>query len=184
MPNLSFILTIIMLTAFSSDLNADGFYKWTDARGQVQYSDEPPTNGRAKQIKLPPLTVLENYGKQWEVTPLANEKELAPKPIVTPKVIPQKKIYYTVLDFIAPKAGQSIKANDGDISAMLTIKPPLKVGHRFLYLMDGKQAAKSVSRIANFKALSKGPHRLLVQVVNPRGEILQSSRPLNFTIIR
>ena len=186
MPNLSFTLTIIMLIIFSSELNADGFYKWTDARGQVQYSDEPPTNGRAKQLKLPPITVLENYGNQWEVTPLpAITKNQAAKPTpVAPQVVKQKKIYYKVLNFIAPKARQSIKADDGDISAMLTIKPPLKVGHRFLYLLDGKEAAKSVSRIANFKGLSKGSHRLLVNVVNPRGEVLQSSRPLNFTIIR
>lgn len=180
------VTTFFSVLLFTAELNADGFYKWTDARGQVQYSDEPPAKGKAKKIKLPPLTVLENFGKQWKVDPLPVAKVQKPK-VITAKIAKPKlkqQFRYKALNFIAPKPNQVIKTQDGDVSAMLSIRPPLRKGHRLLYILDGKNASKSVSRIANFPNLPNGKHTLMVKVVDSRGSTLHSSSALNFQITR
>jgi len=175
--------SVLLLTA---ELNAEGFYKWVNARGQVQYSDEPPAKGKAKKIKLPPITILESYGKQWKVDPLPVAKVQKPQVVTARVVKPKAKqlFRYQTLSFIAPKPNQVIKAQGGDVSAMLSIKPPLRKGHRLLYILDGKSVSKSVSRIANFPNLPNGTHTLMVKVVDSRGSTLHSSSALSFQVVR
>jgi glutaredoxin len=36
-----------------------GIYKWIDADGRVQFSDRPPSGGRAEEVRLPPLNTYE-----------------------------------------------------------------------------------------------------------------------------
>ena len=178
-------ITILFFILLSSETSADGFYKWVDARGNTQYSDEPPAKGHAKKLSLPPITILENYGKQWQVTPIPPAKRPRANPIKQQTIKKQPQGFqYKALNFIAPKFGQSIKANDGDISAMLNIKPPLRKGHSFIYVLDGKDVSRGVSRIANFQNLQKGSHSLMVKVINSKGKPLQKSREINFTVNR
>jgi len=176
-----------MISASSTLANAEGFYKWKDAHGNTQYSDEPPKNIKAKKVKMPDITVLEGFGGQWKspninpVTPIARpvKKTVSTLPVVAPEIIK-----YTTLAFIAPKAGQVIQAENGDVSAMLSIKPPLKKGHNIIFLLDGKEAIKNRSRIANFPSLSNGAHTLSVDIISKGGDVLQSSSAVSFRVMR
>ena len=180
------IALFLILSCFMTTANAEGFYKWKDARGQIQYGDEPPPNVHAKKMALPAITVLEGYGEQWKVedqpAPVTVSKPVTPTGFV-PVPKPRPKVYRS-LSFIAPKAGQSIKADNGDVSVMLSVKPPLKANHQFLFLMDGKQVTKSHSRIANFSNLSGGGHLLKVKIVDAAGRDIQQSVPLQFNVVR
>jgi len=180
------IALFLTLSSFMTTANAEGFYKWKDARGQIQYGDEPPPNINAKKIALPAITVLEGYGEQWQVedqpTPVTASKPVTPTSFV-PVPKPRPKVYRS-LAFIAPKAGQSIKADNGDVSVMLSVKPPLKANHQFLFVMDGKKVTKSHSRIANFSNLSRGSHQLKVKIVDAVGRDIHQSEPLQFNVVR
>ncbi|HIO97429.1 MAG TPA: DUF4124 domain-containing protein [Leucothrix sp.] len=171
-------------------LNAEEFYKWTDARGQTHYGEKAPQNQRAKAVEMPAITVLENYGKQWlPLEPLKKVARSKPSPVAVAGV---KKIAvasdfqpsYETLKFIAPKAGQVIKAKDGDVSAMLSVKPPLKRGHKIVFLMDGKANSKSKSRIANFTNLTTGTHSLSAKIIDSNGKTQMASGELKFDINR
>lgn len=178
----SIVTSLFLLISLSTTVNAEGFYKWKDARGNTQYGDEPPTNVKAKRVKLPDITILEGYGDQWkspDPAPVARVAAKRPPAVATPS-----PLQYSTLRFIAPKAGQLIKAKDGDVSAMLSLKPPLKRGHSILYLVDGKNARKGTSRIANFKNLSNGAHRVSVNIINKSGKVIQSSNTVAFNVAR
>ncbi len=172
-------------TMFSSHGFADGFYKWTDAHGNIQYGDEPPANARAKKMKMPAITVLKNYGEQWTQPKEVNRAIAAPIIAATASSAAEAQAtQYTTLNFIAPKPNQVINAENGDVSAILSIKPPLKKGHSFRFMVDGKKTSEGRSRITNFLNLKKGSHSLVVNIVDGRGQVLQKSQELRFRVFR
>ncbi len=100
----------LMLGLIPMLLSAEGFYKWTDARGVVHYGEKAPENGRADRVDMPPITVAEDYGKQWlPLEPLEKKARSKPKTVAGVKKIavdPDFQATYKTLKFIAPKTGQ------------------------------------------------------------------------------
>ena len=168
-------LTILFSFLFSATISAEGFYKWKDARGNIQYGDKPPANNMAERIDLPKLTVIDNYADQWK--PLKFEGDQQSLNNQQPQQQSKKPSgnTYSKLAFIAPKAGQSIRANDGDVSAMLSIKPPLKKGHEIAFFIDGKEVAKGTARTNNFANLNRGAHTISAKIIDKKGRELKSS---------
>lgn len=157
-----------------TNANAESFYKWVDARGNTQYGDKPPAGKGAKKVKMPAITVIKDYSKQWKPLDLDN-KSLPNQPGSAKTPVRNNPKSYTTFAFVAPKGGQTIRANDGDISAMLSLKPPLKKGHKITFSINGKEVAKSKSRTNNFSNLTRGTHTISAKIVNNRGKILKSS---------
>lgn len=180
MKTLARFVCVITLFTSQSILQADGLYKWIDARGNTQYGDKPPAGVKAKPIDLPKITVIENYGEQWK--PM-NFKEQPTEPKEAIKQTQSSSSPYTKLSFLAPKANQAIRANDGDVSAMISIKPPLKKGHKFVFSIDGKTTGKSTSRTQNFSDLQRGNHTIGVKVIDDKGKTLKSSS-VGFNVLR
>ena len=184
--HLSIKIILIALLTSPVLLQAEGILKWTDAQGVVHYGDEAPRNQRAKAIDMPQITVVEDYGKQW--LPLESEKPKAAKfRSISVKKVAVKSSFqasYTTLDFIAPKSGQTIKAKDGDITAMLKVKPPLKKAHKLIITIDGKAQKKTRSRIANFSNLPAGKHTLSAQIVDNSGALKMRTDELTFNVKR
>jgi len=181
MKTLSHWLLILScaFATFTSSAMAEGFYKWKDARGNIQYGDRPPANAKAQQMDMPKLTVIENYGEQWK--PVSFPKEADPyQQQATPKTTAGA---YTSLTFIAPKANQPIRANDGDVSAIISLKPKLKAGHVISFSIDGKEVAKGSSRTQNFSNLARGEHTVSVKVMDKTGKVLKS-QSVSFTVLR
>lgn len=180
MKTLTPLYCVLSLILSQSAIYADGFYKWKDARGNTQYGDRPPANANAQPMDLPKITIINNYADQWK-----------PMDFVEPSTIDEPikgetqsaSNTYTKLVFLAPKLDQSIRANDGDVSAMVSIKPPLKKGHQLAFSIDGKSMGKSSSRTKNFSNLSRGSHTITVKVVDLKGKVLKSSS-VGFNVLR
>lgn len=169
------------LLILQSVVNAEGLYKWTDARGNTQYGDKPPANSNAKPIDLPKITIIDNYADQWK--PLDFD-EPSPVKATAPEQPPQAKSNaYSKLVFLAPKSNQAIRANDGDVSAMISIKPPLKKGHQLVFSINGKTKGKSSSRTQNFSGLNRGNHTIGVKVIDAKGKVLKSNS-VGFNVLR
>jgi len=157
--------------------SAEGFYKWKDAKGNIQYGDSPPANSRAKKIKMPKITVIDGFKEQWKplegyVTQVPIERKGEP-------------VIYTQLAFIAPR-NEQVMANsfNGAVSTILTIKPPLKKGHHIVLTLDGKSIPKSTSRTNNFSNLIRGVHTVLAKIVDKKGETVKLSEPISFRVMR
>ena len=41
-------------------------YKWTDASGRIHYSDTPPPEGKAEEIKVAPAAAPAPKGQSWQ----------------------------------------------------------------------------------------------------------------------
>jgi len=175
--------SLILLSLSFSTLSADGLYKWRDAHGNIQYGDKPPKNARLEKLDMPLLTVIQDYGSQWKTeTPKLDNTTI--NKFQTQRISAKNTTKYEKFSFIAPKINQLIHSKEGDISAMLSIRPPLKPGHSVIFDMDGKNRKKGTMRIANFSALSVGMHSLKASIINAQGKIIQKTQTIPFRIIR
>ncbi len=187
MRSLNTLIVSVILTMLSTAVYADGFYKWKDARGNTQYGDQPPANVKAENMKMPEITVIEGYGKQWQPLDANPSSGYRAAPVVEyePKRERQASRSYTRLAFVAPKDNQVMSGGfKGEVSAMLSIKPPLKKGHLVAFSLDGKEVSRSKSRISNFTNLGSGSHTVSASIVNSRGSVLKTSIPVSFKVVR
>lgn len=186
MHPIRFLLPIIILlftiSGLSTSIFAEGLFKWKDARGHIQYGDKPPKNVKLERLDIPELTVIQNYSKQWELED-DNTKKAATKQS-PPKASENKAINYERFTFIAPKINQVIHTKEGDVSAMLSIRPNLKKGHSIIFNLDGKKREQGKTRITNFSGLSVGNHLLSASIVNAQGKLIQKTSMVNFRVIR
>ncbi len=191
-PMFSHILLRILFFYFvvisSQSVFAEGIFKWKNAQGKTQYGDEPPANVKLdKKFKMPEIMVIDGFKEQWK--PLAGN---IPKAATIAKSVarvpePQKSqpVIYTKLIFIAPKENQVIKSGfGGEVSAMLSIKPPLKKGHQIAFELDGKEVVRSKSRINNFSNLSGGSHAVTAKIVDKNGRVVMTSKSIVFNVER
>lgn len=165
---------VTCLIVLSSNVSAEGVFKWVDAQGKTQYGDSPPENKKVSNFQMPAITVIDNYADQWK----SHIFDKGAQTVTPVKKVAKKKqhqvVKYTMLKFLAPKSGQIIRANDGDVTAMLKIKPKLKAGHQVIFLLDGNEVSKNRSRTSNFSNLSRGAHTAVVKVVDRTGNIIGS----------
>jgi hypothetical protein len=183
----SFIVSIALTMLSMQAIQAEGFFKWKDARGNTQYGDKPPENAKAKRFKMPEITVIEGYGKQWKpLDGVVATKSSAP--IITNKTAAAaqaKTAIYTKFVFVAPRNNQIIRGGfNGEVSAMLSIKPPLKKGHQIAFSLDGKEVSRSSSRTKNFSSLAGGAHTVAASIVDKSGNIIMSGNSVAFNVIR
>jgi len=176
MKTLTKIISISALLLTQAAVNAE-LYKWKDARGNTQYGDTPPANVNAQPVNLPKITVVDNYADQWkplnfDTPPPQSKRESAASSGLDTK-----------LTFLAPKSNQAIRANDGDVSAMISLQPPLKKGHQIVFSIDGKEVAKGKSRTSNFPNLSRGGHTVDVKIIDSRGKTLKNNS-ISFNVLR
>lgn len=178
-----FILFLLSSSSFTISLHADGVYKWKDAYGNIQYGDKPPENVRLEQLDMPLLTVIEGYSDQWK-SPKNKNKKPAFTQLTPQKITQASSIKYEKFAFIAPKLNQVIHTKEGDVSAMISIRPPLKKVHSITYTLDGKKGSKGASRITNFSGLSVGNHSLSASITDRQGKVIQTTETIKFRVIR
>lgn len=178
----------MVLTVLSAQAaHAEGFYKWKDARGNTQYGDQPPENVKAKKLKMPEITVIKGFDKQWQPLGANTSTNNQPTPVVEykPNKQDQTSSNYTKFAFVAPKNNQVMSGGfKGEVSAMLSIKPPLKKGHLVAFSLDGKEVSRSKSRISNFTNLGSGSHTVSARIVDSRGTVLKTSTAVSFKVVR
>jgi len=179
MRSLITILALIFMQLYSLPASADGVFKWKDRYGKTQYGDQPPQGVKAEAVKMPAITVIENYGQQWKSNSVASVEEKDDQPGSN-----YSRPGYDSLNIIAPKADQAIRANDGDVTLMLDLKPKLQKGHSIVVFLDGKQVSNGPSRAVNLTNLDRGTHQVQAEVRDAHNSSLISSSGVSFTVLR
>ncbi len=174
------VLILLSLSSllFSANSIAD-VYKWKDRYGKTQYGDKPPEGAKIEPFKAPPITVIQNYGQQWHAS--GQQSQVNNQPRRSANSATGK---YTSISIVAPKPDQAIRANDGDVTLMLSIQPKLQKGHSIVVFLDGKQVSNGASRAVNLTGLDRGLHQVHAEIRDAYKTTLISSPPVNFTVLR
>lgn len=172
------LLTLCVVVQAAS---AGGIYSWTDESGNLVYGDSPPESVVAKPVDPPKLTILENFSGRYNTdTGVVNTRGTAS----TKDAAPAAPSYYKSLTLIAPKAGQVIRANDGDVSVALTVSPKLRPGDNIVMKLDGVEKYRGTQRVANLSNLGRGTHQLEISIVDRANTVLTSNGVVSFSVLR
>ncbi len=174
------ILTLLFVS-FNSFAYAEGVYKWKDRYGKTQYGDKPPQGVKTEPFNPPPITVIDNYRQQWAPTSASRQPTQSQQ---TRSQSQPSSGHYSSLKIVAPKDGQAIRANDGDVTLMLGMDPKLKKGHSVVVFLNGKQVSNGSSRAVNLPNLDRGEHQVHAEIRDAYKKKIISSPAISFTVLR
>ena len=182
-------LLIATLVSIHTTLSA-GIFSWTDASGNVVYGDSPPDTVVAETVDPPKLTILEGFAGRYESPNKPSSRTESNNAVrnsigpAAPSNATEVKNPYKTLSIIAPKAGQSIRANDGDVSVAMSTSPKLRVGDKVVIYLNNQEHSKVEARVANLSNLGRGEYQLSIEIQNGQGESLIKSDNISFNVIR
>ena len=154
---------------------ADTIFSWRDAKGIVHYGDSAPESVQARVVDLPELTIVKDYGKLYQPILTRKEKGIKKK---------KKNVIYKKFSILAPKNKQAIRANDGDVTVMLALKPKLLPKHQLSIFLDGKQMAEGNLRMVNLTNLDRGEHSVYAVIKGEKGKEIIKSKRVTFIVVR
>ena len=175
----NFLLLVIGLSSPSILMAA--IFSWTDQSGNTIYGDTPPQGVTAKSIDPPKLTILEGFGQRYDAPRVVTSSK--PKSSDTEETSTETAQYESI-KVIAPKQGQAIRANDGDVSFAISVSPKLKSGDNVIFTLDGAEVQRGALTVANMTNLDRGGHSLTVSVVDNTSSTLITSETINFSVLR
>lgn len=154
------LVWLLLLVALPA---AAQIYKYTDAEGNTAYSNQPPAGTKAQEVELPPLPTI-NTAKPAPVVPAAP---------TTPAASSGQQ--YTVLELTDLPDDEALRANNGNFTVGVKIRPKLDPGFMFQLLVDGKPYGQptNVPRLQVIN-IDRGEHSLAVQVLDSKRVVQQS----------
>ncbi|MCK5853854.1 MAG: hypothetical protein KAG56_01445, partial [Sulfurovaceae bacterium] len=96
----------------------------------------------------------------------------------------KEKVIYAKFSILAPKDKQAIRANDGDVTVMLSLKPKLLPEHTLSVFLDGKKMAEGDLRMVNLTNLNRGDHKVYAVINGKKGKQIRKGKEIVFTVIR
>jgi hypothetical protein len=168
-----FIILSLLFIAFTAA--AADIYRWVDEDGSVVFGDDPPEGVNAERIHVrEPMTtpalrdareILERGG---DVT---GEDNTAP---------------YEQLAIASPGDNEPVRANAGNFSVQVDIRPDLQTdrGHRLRLVMDGAGIQTGDRTTFDLTNVDRGTHRILVQVLDREDQVIQESGTVEFHLLR
>ena len=161
-------IVLLLSSLVCSAVFADVF-KRVDANGRVHFSDRPGPD--AERIEVKPVQAVETPSPMGNVTESRQgEKADAFK--------------YETFSIDSPADGEGVRANDGNITVRMTIRPSLQRGHSIAISIDGDRLATGTSTVFELKNLSRGTHSLEAAVVDDAGSEVSRTKPVSFHVLR
>ncbi|WP_263147035.1 DUF4124 domain-containing protein [Pseudomonas sp. RIT-PI-AD] len=143
-------------------------YKYTDASGNVVFTNQPPEGQAAETVELPPTNTVE-----------------AQKPAAAPGAAKAEAgAAYSVLELANVPDENALRSNNGNFNLGVAIEPRLKPGHALRLLMDGQPYGQPTN-VPYFQVVNaeRGAHTLAVEVI-AQDKSIQQSAPVSITVQR
>jgi hypothetical protein len=162
-------LLICLLLGLALPASAQ-IYKYTDAKGNTVFTDQPPEGQAAESVQLP-----ETNSVNMQVPSLPPTDNTDDEPPVAP---------YSLLQVTGLPSDEAMRANNGTFSVSIQIEPRLAAGHRLRLLLDGQPYGQASNvPMLQLTNVDRGEHSLAVEVLSGEQSI-QQSEPVNFTVQR
>ncbi|MET1081144.1 MAG: DUF4124 domain-containing protein [Pseudomonas sp.] len=149
-------------------------YKYTDAKGNIVYTNQAPAGTASETVNLPTINTVEMKAPAADASDGAASKA-APDGGNGP---------YESLKIGNLPSEEALRANNGTFSVTISAQPPLLPGHTFRVLLDGKPYGPPTSGTnLQLNQIDRGDHNLVVQVLSG-DQVIQQGAPTPFTVQR
>jgi len=94
---------------------------------------------------------------------------------------------YTGFSITSPTDDQGVRANDGNVTVQLSLKPALRSGHMIVLSVAGEGSESTIDSSGlsvDLKNLSRGLHTVTAGVVDEDGNKLITTAPVSFHVLR
>ncbi|VXC97465.1 conserved exported hypothetical protein [Pseudomonas sp. 8Z] len=162
-------LLVCLLLALALPASAQ-IYKYTDAKGNTVFTNQPPDGTAAESVELPTTNTVEM-------------KTPNPPPAM-PSSEQKAQARYSVLRLRGLPDEAAMRANNGTFSVSVDIQPGLQPGHRLRLILDGQPYGQaSTTPNLQLNDIARGEHNLAVAVLDGE-QIIQQSMTETFTVQR
>lgn len=161
------IITVVFMTSAGITFAGVEVYKWTDASGNVIYSDTPHLDAEVVEVDITPSytpPVIADYPEAAEI-----EEDQAYK-----------------ISILSPQAGEALWSNGG-VSVEIELEPALntKVGQKLIVQVDGQIIGEpQTTNSFVLDITDRGTHTISVSLQSNVGTTLATSQPVNFQLHR
>jgi len=163
---------ILLSTLCVTATSAAPAWTWTDANGQVHYSDRPVPG--ARQIEL--------IGAYTIGGPTAQPARSAPSGPTTQQQ-PGGSAPYRTIEVLSPAEQQTLSNSGGSLPVSVSFDPPLRPGHRFDLALDGQRRNLNTNNPqVTLSEVFRGTHTLQVVVIDSADLEVMRSPTRNFVI--
>lgn len=140
-------------------------YKWTDAEGNVHYSDNPPSDVDAQPVTMPKLNRMTPPAAK--PTPPKADKRYQTPGSGSPKHV------YQGLAISQPADQANLWADNGEVSVTISVSPRLFPGDTVLVLLDGNRMNQPAHQLTyTLSGVDPGQHSLMAVVLDQNGNVL------------
>jgi hypothetical protein len=167
MPGFMGLLLVISSLAVAPAA-AQRIYRYTDADGNVVFTDNPPTQG-ATEVNLPPVNTFASPNR-----PLDLDSDLPGG----------QHPGYQEFSIVSPTSGEAIRDNAGNVSVKLRLRPGLHRGDTIDYVLNGQSIASGRSTSATLTKMDRGSHTIEAVVRDTKGKVVAQTGSVQFDLLR
>ena len=166
----------LLLVGIAPTLQA-AIYKTVDKEGNVVYTDVPPKQSSAAMDV--------DRGNTYIAAEAAADDAAQFEALAETGDQQQAATSYSELSITAPNHDQAVRENAGNLAVTVASLPALDaaLGHQVQILLDGQKAATGGARVS-LTNIDRGTHSLTAQIIDTSGEVLISSAPVTFHMLR
>jgi len=171
MPSPASTAAIAALLLCAAGIASAEMYKWTDAQGQVHYSDRPPPSGAEKVEVIPAQT--------YHAPALAQAKPTTESPNSR-----RQAVSYSDFEIRRPQMDDVIPNSGGSVSVELRLNPTLQPGHAVWLYLDGKRldGLSTTGTSFDLSNVVRGDHTLVASIVDTAGKQIVSAPAVKFSL--
>lgn len=161
----SFVLLILLTVTVQAQI-----YKWTDAQGNVHFSDKPHQG--AEQIELPEVQTFSPPARPQtqddSQQQAEDESDLEQEIIIT-----------------QPENQATIRNNQGLVTVSVEVKPALQAGEQLQMIFDGQKLG-APQTMPNFiiNNVYRGSHTIAIERLDADGKVVMTSKSITIFMHR
>ena len=165
-----YLLLVLSLTLCFGAFAQDKVYKRVHPDGSVEYSDQPIEGAEVMNVPKGSTFTM----PQTTASPAAPEGSAQEEPSVS----------YDNLEITRPMNDETIRSNEGKLTALARVAPDLALEHRFRWKMDGEIIQNVNSPELRLNNVDRGSHTLQAEIVDVDGKVIISSDSITFHLMR
>jgi len=143
-------------------------YRWVDAQGNVEFSDQPREGAKKIEVRDPATISMPKMSK-------------LPPPKTT-KTKAQTALYDT-LKITFPQNNTAFHSGNGEVTVMMEVNPPLYPNHSLRINLDGAIAGTTKDSYLRLNNVDRGTHALKLDIID-NSSVVKDGPTVTFTIHR